>query len=442
MSALAPSPIRLDLPAMPSARLASPADNDRLLLIELLDEALSAVDPLNVVPPHLPEPPRGGGRTIVLGAGKAAARMALAVEQHWPGPLSGMVVTRYGHGEPTRHIRVVEAAHPLPDAAGEAAARHMLQWAGSAREGDLVLCLISGGGSALLSLPIDGVPSEHKRAVTHALLRSGAPIAEINCVRRHLSAVKGGKLGLACGRARVATLVLSDVPGDDPAAVASGPTIADDSTPADALAILRKHGIPTSQQVLQALREAVSTAKPSAEAGPRSVEVVARAQDALARAGWRAQELGLHTFMLGGSIEGESREVAAVHAGIARHIVQHRNPAPPCVILSGGETTVTVRGNGRGGRNAEFLLALALASQGLNTLHALACDTDGIDGVEDNAGAVIGPDTLARAAVLGLDPREYLARNDAYGFFQQLGGLVFTGPTRTNVNDFRAVLLR
>ena len=400
--------------------------------------ALAAVDPLAVVPPRLPAPPKG--RTVVIGAGKGAARMAEAVEAHWPGDIGGLVVTRYGHGANCARIEVIEAGHPVPDAAGAEAARRILAVARGLGPDDLALCLLSGGGSALLTLPIDGVSLEEKRAINRALLRCGAPISEMNRVRRHLSAIKGGRLADACGAARVVTLVISDVPGDDPAIVASGPTIRDDSTPAQALEILDRHGITVSEAVRDRLKApAPARVPPNPD---NRVEVVATAQQALEAAAARARELGLTPVILGNGIEGEARDVGSVHAAIARQIRDHGQPARgPALLLSGGETTVTVRGSGRGGRNLEFLLGLALGLDGAAGIHALACDTDGIDGSEDNAGAILRPDSLARAAALGLDPRALLADNDAYALFSALDDLIVTGPTRTNVNDFRAILI-
>ena len=413
---------------------------ERVILQELFDEAIRAVDPMAMVRRYLPNP-LPGTRVLVLGAGKASARMARAVEHAWSDrpdlELGGLVVTRYGHGDLTRHIEIVEAGHPVPDANGRAAAERLLALARTARPGDLVVCLISGGGSSLLSLPRPGLEFQRKQAIHRSLLTSGATISEMNCVRRHLSAVKGGRLAEACGEARVVTLVVSDVPGDDPAIVASGPTIADGSRPEDAVAILRRYQI----DVPDVLREDTRTV-PLPRDGAHSIHVIASAQDALEAAAARARIHGLTPLILGGSLEGEARDMASVHAGIARQIRRHGQPVRmPAVILSGGEATVTVRGDGRGGRNAEFLLALAMASQDLPGLHAIACDTDGIDGVEDNAGAFIDPKTMTRAASAGLDARAYLARNDAWGFFSKLDQLVVTGPTRTNVNDFRAILV-
>jgi len=412
------------------------------LLRQMFDAAVATVDPLAIIACYLPLPPKG--RTIVIGAGKASARMAEGVERHWHGPIGGLVVTRYGHGAATRHVEVIEAGHPVPDEAGHRAATRMLELVRGLTADDLVLCLISGGGSALLSLPAHGVSVDEKRAVHRALLNCGAPIDEINCVRKHLSAIKGGRLALACHPARVVTLVVSDVPGDDPSVVASGPTLADASTAADALRILQKYAIAMPPSVRALLADAgAETPKPGDPrlAGNEAV-VIATAQQALQAAADVARRAGYAPLILSNSMEGEAREVAIVHAGIARQVLLHGQPLPaPCVILSGGETSVTVRGHGRGGRNAEFLLALAIALKGAARVHAIACDTDGIDGTEDNAGALLGPDTLARAAALGLDPAALLADNDGYGFFAALGDLLVTGPTRTNVNDFRAILI-
>ncbi|WP_312364545.1 glycerate kinase [Ensifer sp.] len=402
--------------------------------------ALAAVDPLIVVPPFLPTPPLNG-RTVVVGAGKAAARMAEAVEAHWDGELEGLVVTRYGHGSACRRIEVVEAGHPVPDEAGADAARRILDLVSGLGPGDLVLCLISGGGSSLLSMPRPGVTLAEKRAINRALLVNGVPIGEMNCVRRHLSAIKGGRLAEACGPARIVTLVLSDVPGDDPAVVASGPTIPDASTSADALAILERYGIDVPPAVRAAL--SAPSARPTAAPNVANrVVVVATAQHALEAAAAKARDLGLAPLILSNRIEGEARDVGAVHAAIARQVRDFGQPlSGPALLLSGGETTVSVRGKGRGGRNVEFLLALAAGLDGCAGIHALACDTDGIDGSEDNAGALLRPDTLARAKALGLDAGAHLEDNDAYSFFERLGDLIVTGPTRTNVNDFRAVLI-
>lgn len=412
------------------------------LLRRMFDAALAAADPVRCLPAHLPSPPKG--RTIVVGAGKAAARMAQTVEDHWPGPLQGLVVTRYGHGAPCHKIEVVEAAHPVPDTAGQQAATRILAMVQGLGPDDLVLCLISGGGSALLALPAPGLTIDDKRAVNRSLLMSGANIAEMNCVRKHLSAIKGGRLAVAAAPARVVSLLISDVPGDDPAVIASGPTVADPTTYADARAVLAKYGIDEPAAVLRHLRDArEETPKPGDTRLARAeTKLVARPQDALVAAAAVARDAEVTPIILGDSIEGEAREVALVHAGIARQVRRHGQPAPaPAVLLSGGETTVTVRGKGRGGRNVEFLLGLALALNGAPGIHAIACDTDGIDGTEDNAGALLGPDSFLRASRLGIDARRMLADNDGYGYFAALGNLVATGPTRTNVNDFRAILI-
>lgn len=403
--------------------------------------AVASAQPALCVPPHLPPPPKG--RTVVVGAGKAAASMARAVEENWSGPLSGLVVTRYGHHVPCERIEVVEASHPVPDAAGEQAARRILDIAGGLGPDDLMLCLISGGGSALLALPAPGLTMADKQAVSKALLRSGANIGEMNCVRKHLSSIKGGRLAAAT-RAQVVSLVISDVPGDDLSVIASGPTVADPTSFADALAVLEKYRITPPQSVLDHLLAGRNESpKPGDPCFARVRTVlVATPQMALERAAEVARNAAVTPVILGNALEGEAREVALVHAGIARQVVGHGQPAAaPCVLLSGGETTVTVRGRGRGGRNAEFLLALAVALDGLPGVHALAADTDGIDGTEDNAGALLSPDTLKRAAERGVNAKDRLADNDGYSFFQALDDLLITGPTLTNVNDFRAVLV-
>jgi glycerate 2-kinase len=423
------------------------SDHHGALLRRLFDAALDAAAPAKVVPPHLPPPPRG--RTIVVGAGKAAAAMARAVEDNWPGEISGLVVTRYGHGVPCRRIEIVEAAHPVPDAVGEVAARRMLASVAGLTRDDLVLCLVSGGASALLALPAPGITLDDKRAVTRALLVSGATIGEINCVRKHLSAIKGGRLAAAAAPAALVTLAISDVPGDDPAVIGSGPTVADPTTFADARAILAKYAIDPPPAIAARLEAAADeTPKPG---DPRLAQsrycLVATPQRALEAAAAAARDAGLTPLLLSDRIEGEAREVAKVHAAIALQAAAGRLIAGaqplrlPAVILSGGETTVTVRGKGRGGRNAEFVLALALALDGAPGIYAIACDSDGIDGTEDNAGALARPDTIARAGRLGLDLKAHLADNDAHGAFTALGDLVVTGPTFTNVNDFRAILV-
>jgi glycerate 2-kinase len=399
----------------------------RQTLQSLFQAALDAADPLKLVARHLPKPPKG--RTVVIGAGKAAAAMAKAVETRWPGPLSGLVVTRYGHGLPLERIEAVEAGHPMPDRAGEEAATRILAMVSNLTANDLVLALISGGGSALLALPAPCVAFEEKRRLNKALLASGASIGDINTVRRHLSAIKGGRLAAAAFPAPVVTLAISDVPGDDPATIASGPTVADPTTIEDARAVLARYGLATDSPLTE-------TPKPGDPRLASNVfRLIARPADALTAAAFEARRQGFEPLMLGSDIEGEARLVAADHAQLAL------NTKPGTAILSGGETTVTVRGNGRGGRNAEYLLALEIALDGAANIAAIACDTDGIDGTEDNAGAFLLPGSLARAKELGLNPQTFLTNNDAYGFFQALGDLLITGPTRTNVNDFRALLV-
>jgi hydroxypyruvate reductase len=414
----------------------------RAFLRALFDEALAAADPARVVPPHLPEPP--AGRTVVVGAGKASAAMAKALEQSWPGPLEGLVVTRTGHAVPCTRIEIVEASHPVPDEAGRQAAGRILELARGCGEDDLVIALVSGGGSALLALPAEGITLEEKQDINRALLASGARIDEMNCLRKHLSAIKGGRLAAVAHPARVVALLISDVPGDDPSVIASGPTVGDPSTREDALEIIDKYAIDASAGVLDLLRRAAcETPKPGDPRLARAeTRLIARPQDSLEAAARLAAEHDVTPLILGDAIEGEAREVAIVMAGIARQAVRHGQPAaPPCVLLSGGETTVTLRAKGRGGRNSEFLLSLAIVLDGLAGVHAIACDTDGIDGSEDNAGAIIGPDSLTRAARLGLSAKAKLGGNDAYGFFADLGDLVVSGPTLTNVNDFRAILI-
>jgi hydroxypyruvate reductase len=412
------------------------------LLRQMFEAAVAAALPERCVPPKLPRP--GPGRTIVVGAGKASAAMAAALERHWPGEVSGLVVTRYGHGVPCRRIEIVEAAHPVPDAAGRAAAERILALVAGLTRDDLVICLVSGGGSALLTLPAQGVSFEDKQAVNRTLLGCGANIAEINCVRKHLSRIKGGRLAVAAHPARIVSLLISDVPGDDPAIIASGPTVADPSTFDDARAVLDKYAIAAPESVRAHLERSLDeTPKPG---DPRlqhaETVLVATPQDALSAAAEAARAAGVTPIILGDSIEGEAREVARVMAGIAQQVVRHGQPErAPCVLLSGGETTVTVRGKGRGGRNAEFLLALAVALDGDARVHALAADTDGVDGSENNAGCILTPESWRRARSLGLQPKALLRENDAYAFFSALDSLVVTGPTLTNVNDFRAILV-
>ena len=408
----------------------------RALLRRLLDAAVASAQSAHCLPPHLPAVPPG--RSVVVGAGKAAAAMARAVEDHWDGALEGLVVTRYGHSVPTRAIDVVEAAHPVPDAGGRAAAARILAEAETLGADDLALCLISGGGSALLTLPAPGIALGDKQAVTGALLRSGAAIGEINCVRKHLSAIKGGRLGAACHPARVVSLLISDVPGDDPAVIGSGPTVPDPTTFADARAVLRKYGIDEPTAVIRHLER--GRAETPKQGDPRLVgaetRIVATPAMALAAAADSARKAGYAPVVLGDALEGEARVLARDHAALALAA------GPGTVLLSGGEATVTVTGAGRGGPNAEYALALALALDGAPGIFAIACDSDGIDGTEDNAGALVTPDTSARARAAGEDAAARLAANDAYAFFAALGDLVMTGPTLTNVNDFRAILVR
>ena len=422
----------------------------RALLRALYDRAVLRALPAHNIAAHLPPPPRG--RTLVLGAGKAGGAMAAAVDALWPtgAPLSGLVITRYDHVPPAYRahpgrIEVVEAAHPVPDAAGRAAAERITQLARGLTKDDLVLALISGGGSALLSLPAPGLTLEDKQAINKALLKSGAAIDEMNCLRKHLSAIKGGRLAAMCAPAPLVTLLISDVPGDDPAVIASGPTVPDPSTCADALAICKRYGIELPPAARAGLESgAFETPKPGDPifAG-HTVRMTATPQQSLEAAAEVARAAGIDAHILSDEIEGESREVGKVHAALVRAVARRGAPVgKPCVILSGGETTVTVKSQGgRGGRAGEFLLGCAIALQGAPGVTVLAADTDGIDGVEDNAGAIVTPDTLARAAALGLKPAEYLDRNDAYSFFAALGDLVVPGPTFTNVNDFRALLI-
>ncbi|MFM6985247.1 MAG: glycerate kinase [Hydrogenophaga sp.] len=438
-------------------------DDPRALLRHLYDVAVQRALPLHNTAAHLPAPPKG--RTLVLGAGKAGGAMAQAVEALWPAdaPLSGLVVTRYGHTPPrpqglAQRIEVVEASHPVPDAAGVEAAQRILALTQGLTEDDLVLCLISGGGSALLTLPCEGLTLADKQRINRQLLESGAHIGEMNTVRKHLSRIKGGRLAAACAPARVVTLTISDVPGDDVSVIASGPTVADASTCTDALDILRRYGIDVPAAVRQQLEAgALETPKPGDPRLARcETHLIATPQQSLDAAAEAARALGLRAYVLSDEIEGESREVGKVHAALARSTALGRSSfEAPCVILSGGETTVTVRPRvegqpkgrgessearpGRGGRAGEFCMGLAQALGGQPGVWALAADTDGIDGVEDNAGALVAPDTLARAAAQGLKLADHLARNDAYGFFEPLGDLVITGPTHTNVNDFRAI---
>jgi len=438
----------------------SPIADPRAFLRALYDAAVARAQPREVIGAFLPRPPKG--RTLVLGAGKAGGAMAQAVDALWPAdaPLAGLVVTRYDHVPPAYkarpgRIEVVEASHPVPDAAGRDAARRMLELPQGLSADDLVLCLVSGGASALLSLPAPGLTLEDKQAINKALLASGAAIDEMNCVRKHLSAIKGGRLAARCAPARVVTLLISDVPGDEPSVIGSGPTVPDATTCADALAILARYGIGLPPKARAGLDSgAFETPKPGdLRFADHQVHLIATPQQSLEAAAALARQRGIDAHILSDEIEGESREVGKVHAALARAVARRGAPfAKPCVILSGGETTVTVKSRagpsdparpspGRGGRASEFLLGCAIALQGEPGVHVLAADTDGIDGIEDNAGAIVTPDTLARVAAAGCKAADHLDRNDAYSFFAAIGDLVVPGPTFTNVNDFRALLI-
>ena len=431
-----------------------PRIDPEAFLRQLYDAAVHRALPRHNTAAHLPAPPKG--RTVVLGAGKAGGAMAQAVEALWPAdkPLSGLVVTRYHHTPPRpagvpERIEVVEASHPVPDAAGLAAAERILQLTQGLTEDDLVLFLISGGGSALLTLPADGLTLKDKQRINQDLLNSGAGIGEMNCLRKHLSRIKGGRLATACAPAQVVTLTISDVPGDDPSVIASGPTVPDVTTCADAWAILQRYKIEVPAAIEAALKAGVlETPKPSPAWDKQPVRLIATPQQSLEAAAEVARAAGLNAYVLSDELEGESREVGKVHAALARAAAHGKGPfQKPCVILSGGETTVTIRPQaagtpkGRGGRAGEFCLGLAIALQAQDGVWAIAADTDGIDGIEDNAGALVTPDTLARAVAQGVKATDCLDRNDAYSFFQTVGNLVVTGPTHTNVNDFRAMLV-
>jgi len=419
----------------------------RALLVESFHAAVGAADPLQILPQHLPQTP--AGKTLVVGAGKAAAAMALAVEQHWPAaaPLSGLVITRYRHGLLTNRIQVIEAGHPVPDESGEKAAQEILRRAKSLSANDLLLALVSGGGSSLLSLPVEGISMDELKATTKELLRSGAPIQDMNTLRKHISSIQGGRLAAAC-KARVLALIVSDVTGDDPTHIGSGPCAPDPSTYQDALDIIARYGVAAPASVMAHLQrgargEIAETPKPGDRLFQRvENKVIATAQDSLQAAAAYFRGKGITPVVLGDSVTGEASEVAKVYAALARQIRSHGEPfKPPLALISGGECTVTVRGKGRGGRCSEFLLSLAVELGGMPGVHALACDTDGIDGSEDNAGALLAPDSLARAAAAGAAPKKLLADNDGYSFFEGLNDLVLTGPTRTNVNDYRVILI-
>ncbi len=416
--------------------------DNRALLRRMFDAAIASAQPALCLPAHLPAPPRG--RTIVIGAGKASAAMAKALEDHWQGPLEGIVVTRYGYEVPCKRIEIVQAAHPVPDAAGLAAAQRILQAVQNLTPDDLVIALISGGGSSLLVAPAPGLSLQDKQGINAALLKCGASISEMNCVRRHLSALKGGRLAAACHPAKVLTLLISDVPGDNPMDIASGPTVADPTTCADALAIVKRYQIALPDAARQHLESGAGESIKPGDPRLANIEthIITAPQMALEAAAQVARDAGVTPYILSDSLEGEARDIAKAHAGIARQIVLHGQPLQaPCVLLSGGETTVTIKGTGRGGRNVEFLLSLAVALDGLPGVHAIAGDTDGVDGAEEIAGAIVTPGTLARAWAQGINPRASLDNNDGHGFFQALGDSVITGPTLTNVNDFRAITI-
>jgi len=420
----------------------------RELLIGSFRAAVAGADPLQLLPAHLPAPPKG--RTIVVGAGKAAASMAVAVEKHWPAdaPLEGLVITRYQHALPTERIRVVEAGHPVPDESGERAAREIMRCAREAGPDDLLLALVSGGGSSLLALPTEGVTADDLKATTRELLRCGAPIQEMNTVRKHLSAIQGGRLAALC-RAHIVALIVSDVTGDDPTHIASGPCAPDPTTYADALEVIRRWGVKAPPRIVASLERGARGELPETPKDGDPIfarvenRVIATAQQSLRAAADFFSRNEIRAAVLGDSVTGEASEVAKVYAALARQIRRHGNPfEAPVALISGGECTVTVRGNGRGGRCTEFLLWLGIELDGQAGTWALACDTDGIDGSEDNAGAVLAPTALADARGAGLDPQRLARRNDAYSFFQVLGDLVVTGPTRTNVNDYRVILIQ
>ncbi len=415
--------------------------DERLFLKSLFDTAVEAAQAENLIPGNLPACPQG--RTIVVGAGKAAAAMARAVEDNWSGELSGLIITRYGHALACEQIEVAEASHPLPDAAGQDAANRILAMVADLSADDMVLCLLSGGGSALLSLPAEGINLHDKQSITSDLLKSGANIAEINCVRKHLSAIKGGRLAAVCSPARIVTLAISDIPGNEPSVIASGPTVPDATWSETAIEILQRYDVTVPDNVVAHLESpAAETPKPGDPVFDKSKFIIlATADDAMNAAAVLAREFNVEPLVLG-DLQGGSSELAQEHAALAKNIVKGMGPVkPPCVLISGGETTVQVRGQGRGGRNSEYSLALALALDAHPGIHAIACDTDGIDGTEDNAGCYVSPDSLERARQRSLDANGLLSDNDSYRFFSEIGDLVITGPTRTNVNDFRAILI-
>ena len=415
----------------------------RELLTRLFEAAIEAAQPVHCLRRFLPEAPRG--RLLVIGIGKASASMAKAFEDHWSGPFTGLALTRYGYQLPCERFEVIEAAHPVPDEAGLLASQRIMAMVSGLTADDTVLFLISGGGSALLTLPYEGISLADKQAVNRALLRSGANICEMNVIRRHLSAIKGGRLAAACHPARVISLLISDVPDDSPVDIASGPTVADPTTCGDALALVKRYGMnlpPSAITVLESGRG--ESIKPGdARLARTETHLITTPQMALEAAAQVARTAGITPYILGDSIEGEARDVGKVMAGLARQVATHQQPfTSPCVLLSGGETTVTLRGKGRGGRNVEFLLSLGISLDGLEGVYALAGDTDGVDGVEEIAGAYLAPDSLQRAWAKGIHPKEALADNDGHGFFSALGDSIVTGPTLTNVNDFRAILIQ
>jgi len=420
----------------------------REFLTGLFHTAVAAADPKEVLPSYLDGVLKAlpvhqeQGEVVVIGSGKAAASMAAALERNWVGgQLSGIVVTAYGHVEPCEHIEVIEAAHPVPDENSEIAARRMLELVSGLSENDLVICLLSGGGSSLLALPAPGITLADKQQVNQALLKSGADIHEINCVRKHLSAIKGGRLAAACTPAKLMTFAISDVPGDNPSVIASGPTVVDYTSRQQALEILEKYQIAVDENVRQWL-ESPESETPKVTYESSSFQLVATAQQSLEAAAVKAENLGFNTLILGDDLTGESQQLAQSHAALINQVLEQEQPVkPPCVLLSGGETTVKVTGNGRGGRNTEYLLSLAIALQGKANVYALAADTDGIDGMGDNAGAVLSPDSWLKADKLGLNAANMLKNNDSYSYFEMLDDLVVTGPTHTNVNDFRAILV-
>ena len=421
------------------------SDSAIRLLKGMFEAAVASAQPDLRVPLFLPKtPPKG--RLIVIGAGKASAAMARAVEQHWPGELSGVVVTRYGYEEPCERIEILSSAHPVPDVAGHQAAQRILNYVSDLTPDDVVLCLISGGGSALLPLPADGLTLDDKQRINRELLRSGATIREMNCVRRHLSQIKGGRLAAACYPAQVINLLISDVPGDDPADIASGPTVADPTTCADALAIIDRYKITILETIrTRLLDEGLESIKPNDQRLSRvTTHMIATPHQSLQAAADVSLQAGVATYIMGDAIEGEAKDVGTTFAGLTLQVAKHNTPfQKPCILLSGGETTVTISGDctGKGGRNVEFLLALGVALQGLPSVYALAADTDGVDGLEEIAGALLTPDTLDRAWQLGLSARDALANHDAHTFFSKLDQSLITGPTKTNVNDFRAILI-